>query len=357
MRRILAINPGSTSTKIALFEDETCLWKKVIEHPEEELSEFIRINEQYPYRKMKIIETLKQYGLTLDSLDAVVGRGGILAPLQSGTFRVDEYMMHSLRKATAEHASNLGGILAYSLAEKTRIPAFIVNPVTVDEMEPIARLSGHPELPRFSLSHALNMKAVALKAADKLGKSYQELDLIIAHLGTGISVAPHRKGRMIDVNNANNEGPFAPERCGTVPAISLAKLCFSGKYSQDEIITLLNREGGLYAYLGTKDVREIEQRISSGDVYARLVLDALCYQVAKEIGAMATVLTGHVDQIVITGGLAYSSYVTQEIIRRVRFIAPIEIFPGEEEMEALALGALRVLTGEETVQIYRGQPS
>lgn len=353
MRKILAINPGSTSTKISLFEGGTCLWKKVIEHSEEELSAFISINEQYPYRKMKIIETFEQYGLTLDSLEAIVGRGGILSPLQSGTFLVDEYMLHSLRNATAEHASNLGGILAYSLAEKTGIQAYIVNPVTVDEMEPIARLSGHPELPRSSLSHALNMKAIALKAADKLGKSYQELNLIIVHLGTGISVAPHRKGRMIDVNNANNEGPFAPERCGTVPAISLTKLCFSGKYSEKEVITLLNREGGLFAYLRTKDVREIEQRISSGDEYARLVLDALIYQVAKEIGAMATVLAGQVDQIVITGGLAYSNYVTQEITRRVRFIAPIEIFPGEEEMEALVLGALRVLTGEETVQIYR----
>lgn len=354
MRKILAINPGSTSTKIALFEDATCLWKKVIEHPEKELSQFERINEQYPYRKTKILETLEQYGLTLDFLEAVVGRGGILSPLQSGTFRVDEYMVQSLRNATAEHASNLGGILAYSLAEKALIPAYIVNPVTVDELEPIARLSGHPELPRFSLSHALNMKAVALKAADKLGKPYPELDLIMVHLGTGISVAPHRKGRMIDVNNANNEGPFAPERCGTVPAIALTKLCFSGKYSEKEVITLLNREGGLYAYLGTKDVREIEKRISLGDEYARLVLDALIYQVAKEIGAMATVLAGQVDQIVITGGLAYSNYVTQEITRRVRFIAPIEIIPGEEEMEALALGALRVLTGEETAQIYRG---
>jgi len=354
MRKILAINPGSTSTKIALFEDSTCLWKEVIEHPAEELRGFSRINEQYPYRKMKIRETFEQHGLSIDSLDAVVGRGGILSPLPGGTFLVDEYMVNSLHNAISEHASNLGGILAYSLAEKTKIPAYIVNPVTVDEMEPIARLSGHPELPRFSLSHALNMKAVAHKVADRLGLSYRELNLIVVHLGTGISVSPHRKGRMIDVNNANNEGPFAPERCGTVPAISLVKMCFSGKYTEKEVISLLNREGGIYAYLGTKDVREVEKRINAGDEKSRLVLDALSYQVAKEIGAMATVLAGQVDRIVLTGGLAYSKFVTQAINQRVQFIAPIEIFPGEEEMEALALGALRVIEGEEQAQIYRG---
>ena len=354
MKKVLAINPGSTSTKIAVFEDATCQWKTVIEHPAEELKGFNRIFEQYAFRQKKIRETLEQHELNVNALGAVVGRGGILNPLLGGTYLVDEFMVEALQNATMEHASNLGGILAYSLAKKTQIPAFIVNPVTVDEMEPIARLSGHPELPRYSLSHALNMKAVARKAADQLGRSYEEINLIVAHLGTGISIAPHKKGRMVDVNNANNEGPFAPERCGTVPAISLAKLCFSGKYSETQVVSLLNREGGLYAYLGTKDVREVEKRINAGDEYARLVLDALIYQVGKEIGAMATVLAGQVDQIVLTGGLAYSDYVTQEITNRVQFIAPIGVFPGEEEMEALALGALRVLNGEEQALIYKG---
>lgn len=352
--KILAINPGSTSTKIAYFEDDKCLWKKVIEHPQQEINVFAKVADQYSYRMEQILKVLEDNGVTLVTLDAVVGRGGILNPLQGGTYAVDEYMVEALHQAHIEHASNLGGILAFHLAEMSNAPAYIVDPVAVDEMEPVARLSGHPELPRQSQSHALNMKAVARKVAQKLGKPYQEVNLIVAHLGSGISVAPHRQGRMIDVNNANNEGPFATERCGTVPSIQLVKLCFSGKYKEKDVLSLLNREGGLYAYLGTKDAREIESRINSGDDTARLVLSALCYQVAKEIGAMATVLEGKVDRIVLTGGLAYSKFITSEISRKVQFIAPIEIVPGEEEMESLALGALRVLRKEESAQIYRG---
>jgi butyrate kinase len=351
--KILAINPGSTSTKIAVFENEICQWKKVIEHPLKDIKDFVKIEDQYPYRMEQIIKVLQEYGVSLTSFDAIVGRGGMLKPLPGGTYLVDEYMVEALFNLPHEHASNLGGILAFHLALKNSIPAYIVDPVAVDEMEPLARLSGHPAMARLSQSHALNMKSVARKVALKLGKAYEELNLVMAHLGSGISVAPHRKGRMIDVNNANNEGPFSPERCGTVPSTELVRLCFSGKYSEKEVLTLLNREGGLYAYLGTKDAREIESRISSGDGEAKIVLNALCYQVAKEIGAMATVLEGKVDRIVLTGGLAYSDYITKEISRRVEFIAPIEIVPGEEEMESLALGALRVLKSEETAKTYR----
>lgn len=352
--QVLAINPGSISTKIAFFKNETCLWKKVIEHPLQELKGFSRIGEQYPFRMEQIVQVLDDYGVSLNSLDAIVGRGGLLKPLPGGTYQVDVSLVEALHQLPVEHASNLGGILAYHLAERVDIPAFIVDPVSVDEMEPLARLSGHPELPRISLSHALNMKSVAHKVARKMGKTYQEMNFVVVHLGSGISVAPHRLGRMIDVNNANEEGPFSPERCGTVPATLLVKLCFSGKYTEKEMVTLLNREGGFYAYLGTKDAREVESRMNSGDEEARLVLNALCYQVAKEIGAMATVLEGNVDRIILTGGLAYSKYITNEISRRVDFIAPIEVVPGEEEMESLVLGALRVLRNEEIPQVYQG---
>jgi butyrate kinase len=353
--QVLAINPGSTSTKIALFKNETCLWRKNIEHPEKEIQAFLSVVDQYSYRMEQIIRVLQDQDIRLATLDAIVGRGGILNPLQGGTYVVNDYMVEALRRSNTEHASNLGGILAYYLAEKVNIPAFIVDPVAVDELEPLARLSGHPELPRISLSHALNMKAVARKVAYNIGKGYQEINLIVVHLGSGISVAPHRRGRMIDVNNANDEGPFATERCGTVPATQLVKLCYSGKYTEKEIMTLLNREGGLYAYLGTKDSREVERRLDNGDEEARLVLEALCYQVAKEIGAMATVLEGEIDRIVLTGGLAHSNFITNQISRRVKFLAPIEVVPGEEEMESLALGALRVLKGEEASKFYQDE--
>ncbi|CCO07419.1 butyrate kinase [Desulforamulus hydrothermalis] len=352
--QILAINPGSTSTKIAVFQDETCLWKKVIDHPEQDIRSFAKISDQFSYRMAAILKTLQEKNCRLADCCAVVGRGGLLNPLAGGTYLVDEYLVQVSHNAPGgEHASNLGAIIAYHLAQKVNIPAYIVDPVAVDEMEPVARLSGHPELPRISLSHALNMKAVARKVARQLGKTYQEVNLVIAHLGSGISVSPHRRGRMIDVNNANNEGPFSPERCGTLPSAQLVKLCYSGKYTEKEMLTGILKEGGMYAYLGTKDAREAERRMNQGDRQARLVLEAMCYQVAKEIGAMSAVLCGDVDRIVLTGGLAHSAFITDEITRRVSFIAPVVSVPGEEEMASLALGALRVLRNEEPALIYR----
>lgn len=352
--KVLAINPGSTSTKVAAYENSTCLWKYGIEHPVSEIKSFLHVSDQYEYRIEHILNLLKEKGTPLELFNGIVGRGGMLKPLVGGTYLVDQPLADNLHNAPGgEHASNLGGIIAYHLGQRINAPAYIVDPVSVDEMEPVARLSGFPELPRLSQSHALNMKAVARKVAEMLGKAYPEVNLIVAHLGGGISVAPHRKGKMIDVNNANNEGPYSVERCGTLPSSQLVKLCYSGKYTEKEMTAKVLKEGGLFAYLGTKDAREAEKRMDEGDPQAKLVLEGLCYQVAKEIGAMAAVLSGEVAQIVLTGGLAHSEFITREIIRRVSFIAPVTVIPGEEEMEALALGALRVLQGEEEAKTYK----
>ena len=345
--RILAINPGSTSTKIAVFDDEKSLFQDTIHHSVEELAPFDRVVEQFDYRLSLVKDALLRNAIPAAGLDAVVGRGGILGPMPSGTYDVDEVLLEALHNPSVEHASNLGGIMAYTLGKEWNIPAFIVDPVSVDEMLPEARVSGLPEIPRLSQGHALNTKAVARKAAVLIGKKYSEAKLIIAHLGSGVSVTPHLGGQMLDVNNANNEGPFSPERAGGVPANLLVKLCFSGKYSERQMLDRLTKYGGFYAYLGTKDLREVEQRAIDGDVQAGIVLKAFIYQVAKEIGAMATVLDGEVDRIVITGGIAHSSYIVKEISKKVQFIAPVLVLPGEEELEALAMGALRALRDEE----------
>ncbi len=353
--KILAINPGSTSTKIAAYADETCLWNEVINHPAEDIKSFAHVGDQYEYRINTILSTLAAHDTALEEFSAIAGRGGLLKPVTGGTYRVDEHLVDELHHAPGgEHASNLGGIIAYHLARRIGRPAYIVDPVAVDELEPVARLSGLPELPRTSHCHALNMKAVARKVAKQLGKAYNQVNLVVAHLGGGISVAPHRRGRMIDVNNANNEGPFSVERTGTLPVYQLVKLCYSGRYSEQEMRNKVLREGGMYAYLATKDAREAEKRMYAGDKAAKLVLEALAYQVAKEIGAMAAVLAGDVERIVLTGGLAHSKFITQEIIRRVKFIAPVVVVPGEEEMESLALGVLRVLRQEEEALTYPG---
>lgn len=351
--QVLAINPGSTSTKIALFANETCLWKQVIEHPEKEISSFKKIGDQYQYRLKAIMHTLQAKACDLEKLNAIVGRGGLLKPLPGGTYLIDQSLVEESYYAPGgEHAANLGAILAYYLAIPHNVPAFIVNPVTVDEMDPLARFSGHPELPRSSQSHALNIKAVAHKVAKTLGKAYGDTNLVVVHLGSGISVTAHRKGKMIDVNNANNEGPFSAERCGSLPSAKLIKLCFSGKYTEEQMLTLLLKQGGLYAYLGTKNVRKVIKYATQGDEQAELILKAMCYQIAKEIGAMSTTLAGDVDRIILTGGMAQAKFITEEIIRRVSFIAPVVVLPGEEEMEALALGALRVLRQEEPALRY-----
>jgi len=352
--KILSINPGATSTKVALYEDKNPLIVEVLRHSAEELKVYAKTLDQLDYRKNIVLEFLKRNNLKIMNLSAVVGRGGAFKPLSSGTYRVNQRMLSDIRAGNvqADHVSNLGALIAYELTRETDIPAFIVDPVSVDEFPPIARISGLPELERKSLSHALNIKMVARKAAFELGKRYEELNLIIVHLGSGISVSSHLKGQMIDVNNANDGGPFSPQRCGSLPVTGLAKLCFSGKYTYAEMYDKITKKGGLLAYLGTDNVEEIEKMIDSGDQKAKLIYEAMVYQIAKEIGAMATTLSGKVDAIILTGGIANSERLINMIKQRVDFLSKVLVFPGEDEMEALTLGALRVLNGEEKEKEY-----
>ncbi len=352
--RLLALNPGSTSTKIALFEDETCVFKYSVSHDAAQVASFKRMIDQYDFRKQAILDALDAHGIELSSLSAVVGRGGMLKPIESGTYRVNDAMVDYVANARrGEHASNLGCVLAKEIGDAQGIPSFIVDPVAVDEMDDIARVSGMPDIKRDSLFHALNQKAVALKAAKDLGKPYDELNLIVAHLGGGISVGVHKKGRVVDVNNAlDGDGPMSPERSGTVPLGPLYKMCFSGKYTLDDIKRKNYGKGGLVAHLGTNDGREIARRIENGDEHARFIYEAMCYQIAKEIGSCATVLKGDVDAIVLTGGSAHERLVVDAITERVSFIAEVLVYPGEDEMEALAFGALRVLQGVEDAKDY-----
>lgn len=353
MHHLLAINPGSTSTKLAYFQDLECVSAKTLRHETEELEKYGSIIDQYSFRRQTIMAYLDEQHIDIGRLDAVVARGGLLKPLAGGTYLVNKPMLDDLKSARyGQHASNLGAVIAWELAAGVNIPAYIVNPVVVDEFEPLARYSGSPEIPRKSAFHALNQKAMAVKAAAELKKRYDETNLIVAHLGGGISVGAHRKGRVIDVNDALEEGPFSPERTGSVPVMRLVDMCFEGKYSKDEIKKKLVGKGGLTAYLGTADAREIEAYINAGNEKARTIYEAMAYQVAKEIGACATVLCGDVDSIVITGGLARSESVVEWIVERVKFIAPVKVYPGEDEMAAMAEGAYKVLNGEERVSVY-----
>jgi butyrate kinase len=353
--RLLIINPGSTSTKIAIYDNEKPVFEEVLRHSAEELALYPTIYSQYQFRKDVILETLSRKDINLTKLSAVVGRGGLLHPIPSGTYEVNDRMVEDLRMGLlGQHASNLGGILAREIASQLNIPAFIVDPVVVDEMEEVARLSGMPDIERISIFHALNQKAVARRAARDLGKSYEEANLIVAHLGGGISVGAHKKGRVVDVNNAlDGEGPFSPERAGGLPAEGLLKLCFSGKYTMDEIKKKMVGKGGLVAYLKTNDAREVEKMIEEGNKEAELIYRAMAYQIAKEIGNCAAVLCGQVDAIVLTGGIAHSKMLTGWIKERVEFISQVMIYPGEDEMSALAEGGLRVLRGEEKAKEYK----
>lgn len=351
---VLVINPGSTSTKIAVFEGEKTLFEEVLRHSSEELQNFARVADQLEFRKKIIMDTLAKNHVMANSLHAVVGRGGLLKPISGGTYLVNSSMLEDLTAAEmGEHASNLGAIIAYEIAHSSKIPAYIVDPVVVDEMQDVARISGMPEIVRLSIFHALNQKAVARKAANQLGKNYTEVNLIVAHLGGGISVGAHQSGKVIDVNNAlDGEGPFSPERSGGIPIGTLTKMCFEGKLNYQEIYKRIVGKGGLVAYLGTNDAREVETMISQGNEKATLIYKAMAYQVSKEIGACAVVLKGKVDGIVLTGGIAYSKLLMEWIRDYISFLAPVMIYPGEGEMEALAFGAIRVLKGEESAKAY-----
>lgn len=350
---ILVLNPGSTSTKLAVFEGEKCVYEGVVRHSELELGRFERIWDQYEYRKAAILEFLGDRGIALHSFAAVVGRGGLLKPTVSGTYDVNAEMIADAREEVqGPHASNLGAVLAYGIAWDYGIQAFIVDPPCVDELEPVARYSGIPEIRRNSLVHALNVKATARAVAADLGKRVSELDLVVAHLGGGISVCALRKGRMVDVSNALFDGPFTPERAGSLPTDGLVRMCFSGEHTEAEIKKKLVGQGGFVAYLGTNSAEEVEARVEDGDAEAALVADAMVYQVAKEIGSMAVVLGGTLDGIVLTGGLAKSDFFTRKLSEKVGFLGKVILAPGEDELEALALGCLRVLRGEERAKTY-----
>ncbi|HNS05578.1 MAG TPA: butyrate kinase [Candidatus Saccharicenans sp.] len=352
--RILVINPGSTSTKVAVFDDENELFKVNISHPVEQIQQFSRVIEQFNFRKEVILEELDRAGIPKESIQAVVARGGLLRPIPSGTYAVTDRMIEDLKaEVQGEHASNLGALIANSLAVELHVPAYIVDPVVVDEMEDMARITGLPFIKRRSILHALNQKRVARQAARDLGRRYEEVNFIVVHMGGGISVGSHRRGQVIDVNNAlNGDGPFAPERAGSLPAWDLVELCFSGRYTKAEIKKLLAGKGGVVAHLGTNDMIEVERRLKAGDKKAELVVKAMAYNIAKWIGVMATVLKGEVDGIVLTGGLAHYQQLVDWVKERCQFIAPFYLYPGGDEMRALAEGALRVLRGEEQAKIY-----
>jgi butyrate kinase len=354
--RILTINPGSISTKIGVFDHEISIFEKIIRHEAEKINSFANIIDQYQFRKNAILETLDNEGINLSKLSAVCGRGGLLRPIEGGTYAVNDLMLKDLKSGYAgQHASNLGGIIAYEIASGLNIPAYIVDPVVVDELAPIARISGFSLIERKSIFHALNQKAVARRVAKELGREYSELNLIVAHMGGGITVGAHQQGRVVDVNNGlHGDGPFSPERAGTVPAGDLIALCFSGEHYREEIMKRLVGHGGLVGYLGTNDAIEVNNRIAAGDKKAELILDAMAYQVAKEIGSCSTVLSGRVDAIVLTGVLAYGTGFVKRISDRINWIADVIVHPGEDELQALAEGALRVLRGEEEVKIYPG---
>lgn len=352
---ILTINPGSTSTKIGVFRGTERLMEKTIRHSAEELAPFKKITDQYNYRKETIIRALQEAEVDLSSICIVMGRGGLIKPVPSGVFEVNDRMEEDLRAGLmGEHASNLGGLIARDIAKM--IPgarAFIADPVVVDEMEDVARVAGHPAFQRYCVWHALNQKAIARLHAEKIEKPYEELSLIVVHLGGGISVGAHYKGRVIDVNQAlDGDGPFSPERSGTLPVGPLAKLCFSGKYTYEEVKKMITGKGGYVAYLGTNNAQEVEERVQQGDGHACLIRNALVYQVAREIGAMSTVLKGEVDGILLTGGIAYSEAFTRDLSERIKHLGPVFIYPGEDELRALAYNGLRVLEGKEKVQEY-----
>jgi len=358
--KIFAINPGSTSTKLALYDGDKCLWVDTQRYDINVIEKYKTIIDQEQFRYDEICKVLEAKGVRPKDLAAVVGRGGLMKPIKSGVYDVNATMLEDLRSMKyGAHASNLGALLAdlfasaASFGSGKQVPSFIVDPVVVDELADEARISGLPEMPRVSVFHALNQKAVARRAAADLKKSVPECNLIVTHMGGGVSVGAHERGRVIDVNNAlDGEGPMSPERSGSLPMGALAAACFSGKYTLDEIKSKINGKGGFVAHLGTNDMREVEKRIADGDAQASLVLEAMALQVAKEIGGCAAVLKGKVDAIALTGGLAHSEKLCELITSRVSFIAQVLRYPGEDEMEALSLGVLRVLRGEEAARQY-----
>ena len=352
--KILIVNPGSTSTKIGLFEDETPIFEKVLRHTIEELDVYEKIGDQYDFRMQIIMDALDEAGVAADELSAVCGMGGLVKPIAGGTYYVNDVMAADLQNGVqGEHASNLGGLIAKAIGDKIGAPAFIVDPVVVDEFIDISYISGHPAIKRRSIFHALNQKATARKYCKEIGKAYNEVNLVVVHMGGGISVSCHNMGRVIDSNNAlDGCGPFTPERSGGLPVGDLAAHCFSGEYSHADIKTMIKGKGGMVAYFGTNSLIELEEKAKTDDE-VKLIIDAMALQIGKEIASQAVAVCGKIDAVLLTGGIAYSDYITNEITRRVKFIAPVKRYPGEDELAALNAGALRVMRGEEEGKIYK----
>ena len=352
--KLLIINPGSTSTKIGVYSGEKEVLVETLRHSAEEIGMYDTIFDQKGFRKEVIMKVLKENNIDVNSLDAIVGRGGMLRPIPGGTYEVTDKLLEDLKVGVSgQHASNLGGILAHEIAKEVGIKSFIVDPVVVDELQDIARISGMPELPRRSIFHALNQKAVAKRYAKENNKKYDELNLVVVHMGGGVSVAAHNNGQVIDVNNTlDGDGPFSPERAGSVPVGDLVKLCFSRKYTESEVYSKIVGKGGYVAYLNTNDVRDVLKAIEEGDNHAKLIFDAFIYQISKAIGEMSVVLKGKVDTIILTGGIAYSPVVINAIKENVNWISNLTVYPGEDELLALAQGAIRVLDEEEEAREY-----
>ncbi|HSV55879.1 MAG TPA: butyrate kinase [Magnetospirillaceae bacterium] len=354
MHSILVINPGSTSTKIGVYEDQTEIYSETVRHSTEEISHYPSVAEQYGFREKHIRDALARSGFDVRILSAVVGIGGLLRPMPGGVYRVTESMLADLRAARyGEHASNLGALIADALGRELGVPAFIADPVVVDEMDEVAKVAGHSLFSRRSIFHALNQKAVGRRYARETGRTYEDLTLIIAHMGGGVSVGLHRKGRVVDVNQAlNGEGPFSPERSGTLPAGDLVRLCFSGKYSEREILKMITGQGGMVSLMGTNDMREVEKLAEAGDPMGKIFYRAFIYNVGKYIGSLAAAASGRVDAIILTGGISYGTGVREGVSELVGWIAPVAVYPGEGELEALALAGVRALSGDAEVQEY-----
>ena len=359
--KILVINPGSTSTKMAVYDHENPVFVRNIAHTAEELAQFDAITEQQDFRRQLVLDELQRCNIPLD-FDAVIGRGGLVKPIKGGVYEINKRMLEDTIHGCVmhNHACNLGCLIAYEIAnminsqQSKNCRAFIADPGVVDELSPFARISGSPLMPRICIWHALNHRAIARRYAHSIDKQYEDLNLIICHLGGGISIAAHKHGRAIDVNNAlDGEGPFSPERAGSLPAADLIRLCFSGKYNEKQLLKRIAGQAGLTAHLGTNNMLEILERINQGDFHAKLFVDAMLYHTAKAIAAESAVLCGRIDAILLTGGMAHSNYIISELRRRIEFLAPVHIFPGENEMEALALNALYVLQGKREAHVYK----
>ena len=352
--RILVINPGGTSTKISVFEGKEQVFKENISHTQADLNDYKTVFNQYQYRKDLILNILEKNNYPIETFNCVVGRGGLMKPIPGGTYSVNDRMIEDLKNAiNGEHASNLGAVLAKNIGDEIDVPSFVVDPVSVDEFLDVSRITGISDIEKASWLHSLNHKAVCRKVAEDLGGEYKDYNFIVAHLGSGISIVAHNKGQMIDGSGGRSDGPFSPERSGGLLAYPLIKLCYSGKYTEGEMVNKVSNIGGMYDYLGTKDMIEIEERIEKGDEKAKLIMDAFIYQVSKEVAMYGASLSGKVDRVILTGGIAHSDLVTEEVTKRVSYLAPVEIIAGEMEMEALALGALRVLGGVEQSKEYK----